>query len=61
MKALSTRTHICKCGCELDRDHNAAINILQLGPHTLGHREMSTLGERHPLAQLELASQDPAG
>ena len=30
-KALSTRTHICKCGCVLDRDHNAAINILQLG------------------------------
>lgn len=30
-KTLSTRTHSCKCGCELDRDHNAAINILQLG------------------------------
>jgi putative transposase len=30
-KTLSTRTHKCKCGCELDRDHNAAINILQLG------------------------------
>jgi putative transposase len=30
-KSLSTRTHSCKCGCELDRDHNAAINILQLG------------------------------
>lgn len=30
-KALSTRTHSCKCGCVLDRDHNAAINILQLG------------------------------
>ncbi|NEO82462.1 transposase, partial [Moorena sp. SIO4G3] len=27
-KSLSTRTHICKCGCKLDRDHNAAINIL---------------------------------
>jgi putative transposase len=30
-KTLSTRTHSCKCGCVLDRDHNAAINILQLG------------------------------
>jgi putative transposase len=30
-KSLSTRTHSCKCGCELDRDHNAAINILQFG------------------------------
>jgi len=27
-KSLSTRTHICKCGCILDRDENAAINIL---------------------------------
>ncbi|MEB3881832.1 transposase, partial [Lyngbya sp. CCY1209] len=26
-KSLSTRTHVCQCGCELDRDHNAAINI----------------------------------
>lgn len=27
-KSLSVRTHICKCGCVLDRDLNAAINIL---------------------------------
>ncbi len=27
-KSLSVRTHICKCGCVLDRDFNAAINIL---------------------------------
>jgi len=27
-KSLSTRSHICKCGCEMDRDPNAAINIL---------------------------------
>lgn len=27
-KALSVRTHICKCGTILDRDHNAALNIL---------------------------------
>ncbi len=33
-KSLSTRTHICKCGCELDRDHNAAINILNRVGHT---------------------------
>jgi putative transposase len=30
-KSLSTRTHICSCGCRLDRDENAAINILNLG------------------------------
>lgn len=27
-KSLSTRTHICACGCELHRDLNAALNIL---------------------------------
>jgi putative transposase len=30
-KALSDRWHSCECGAELDRDHNAAINILRLG------------------------------
>ncbi len=38
-KSLSTRTHICKCGCELDRDTNASINILNRGLSTLGRRE----------------------
>ena len=28
-KTLSTRTHVCKCGCVMDRDFNAARNILQ--------------------------------
>ncbi|MFM7372334.1 MAG: zinc ribbon domain-containing protein, partial [Sphaerospermopsis kisseleviana] len=27
-KSLSVRTHVCNCGCVLERDHNAAINIL---------------------------------
>jgi putative transposase len=30
-KELSERWHSCECGCELDRDHNAALNILRLG------------------------------
>jgi len=30
-KSLSVRTHICSCGCVLDRDENAARNILALG------------------------------
>jgi putative transposase len=38
-KSLSMRTHVCRCGCELDRDHNAAINILQTGIGTVGHTE----------------------
>jgi putative transposase len=28
-KELSERWHSCECGCELDRDHNAAMNILR--------------------------------
>ncbi|AOY78733.1 transposase [Moorena producens JHB] len=36
-KSLSTRTHTCKCGCVLDRDHNAAINILKRALGTVGH------------------------
>jgi putative transposase len=36
-KSLSTRTHICRCGCVLDRDWNAAINILKLALSTAGH------------------------
>src|SRR5438270_8857542 len=30
-KMLDERWHSCDCGTELDRDHNAALNILRLG------------------------------
>jgi putative transposase len=36
-KSLSVRTHVCKCGFMLDRDWNAAINILKLALSTTGH------------------------
>ncbi|AHJ26614.1 transposase [Nodularia spumigena CS-584] len=36
-KSLSTRSHICECGFVLDRDWNAAINILKLALSTVGH------------------------
>jgi putative transposase len=36
-KSLSTRTHVCECGFELDRDWNAAINILKIALSTVGH------------------------
>ena len=39
-KSLSQRTHRCVyCGVVLDRDSNAAINILELGLRTVGHTE----------------------
>ncbi|MFL5704273.1 MAG: RNA-guided endonuclease InsQ/TnpB family protein [Ktedonobacteraceae bacterium] len=34
-KELEERRHTCSCGCSLDRDHNAAINILRLGLQAL--------------------------
>jgi putative transposase len=36
-KSLSIRTHACQCGFILDRDWNAAINILKLALSTTGH------------------------
>ncbi len=46
-KSLSVRTHICpSCGVVLDRDHNAALNILAKAlAGTLGHRETSSSEE----------------
>ncbi|BAY50092.1 putative transposase, truncation (plasmid) [Scytonema sp. HK-05] len=34
-KKLHERWHSCQCGCSLERDHNAAINIRN---RALGHR-----------------------
>jgi putative transposase len=42
-KSLSVRTHICRCGCLLDRDHNAAINILDKALRQTGY-QLSTAG-----------------
>ena len=51
-KTLSTRTHICGCGAILDRDHNAARNILTKGLkqaginlNTVGHTEINSWGQ----------------
>jgi putative transposase len=35
-KSLDERWHSCECGCELDRDTNAAINLLRLGRRQRG-------------------------
>ena len=39
-KSLSTRTYVCKCGFVMDRDWNAAINILKLALSTVGIRSL---------------------
>jgi len=51
-KSLSIRTHICSCGAVLDRDHNAARNILAKGLkqagitlNTVGHTEINAWGQ----------------
>ena len=36
-KSLSVRTHVCECGFVMDRDWNAAINILKSALSTVGH------------------------
>jgi putative transposase len=41
-KTLEVRTHVCGCGLVIDRDTNAAINILKLA--TRGQRECQAYG-----------------
>jgi putative transposase len=43
-KTLSIRTHTCKCGCVLQRDVNAAINILNLAKATIGQMGSNATG-----------------
>jgi transposase, IS605 OrfB family, central region len=51
-KSLSIRTHVCLCGAVLDRDHNAALNILAKGLrqsgiilNTVGHTGINAWGQ----------------
>lgn len=45
-KSLSMRTHRCNhCGFVIDRDWNAAINILKLALRTVGHTETHVSGD----------------
>ncbi|MFB8796163.1 MAG: transposase [Microcoleus sp.] len=51
-KTLSTRTHVCKCGCVMDRDFNAARNILSRGLGTVGHTGIFALDASNALGEL---------
>ncbi|MEP0760396.1 transposase [Trichocoleus sp. DQ-A2] len=51
-KSLSVRTHVCGCGTVLDRDHNAALNILAkalrqtgIDLNTAGHAGINAFGQ----------------
>jgi putative transposase len=49
-KTLSTRTHKChNCGFVLDRDWNAALNILKIALSTVGHTGTSTPADENDL------------
>ena len=56
-KSLSTRTHTCNCGLVLDRDENAAVNILKAAlkqlSTTVGHTESNASGESDPCCKQE--------
>ncbi|MEQ9671785.1 RNA-guided endonuclease InsQ/TnpB family protein, partial [Coleofasciculus sp. G2-EDA-02] len=43
-KSLSTRTHVCSCGLILQRDWNAAINILLKAKSRGGHPQSNAVG-----------------
>ncbi|MFB2969124.1 RNA-guided endonuclease InsQ/TnpB family protein [Aerosakkonema sp. BLCC-F183] len=44
-KSLSTRTHVCSCGLILQRDWNAAINILLKAKSTVGQTGSNANGD----------------
>ncbi len=55
-KTLCTRTHKCKCGCILDRDKNAAKNILLIGLSTVGHTGFKAWGDETSILAAEKLS-----
>ena len=44
-QTLNDRTYVCDCGLELDRDHNAAINILNKALHTASSAGIYACGD----------------
>jgi putative transposase len=67
-KSLSVRTHVCRCGTVLDRDHNAALNILakalrQVGLeiNTVGHTEINAWGQIDLYSLVATSTSKPTG
>ncbi|MEK0185193.1 transposase [Microcoleus anatoxicus] len=67
-KSLSVRTHICSCGTVLDRDHNAALNILAKGLrqaginlNTAGHAGINAWGQTDKNSLVVTSTGKPTG
>jgi len=65
-KSLSVRTHICECGTVLDRDHNAALNILAkalrqagINLNTVGHTGINAWGQTDLYSLVETPASKP--
>jgi len=67
-KALSVRTHVCGCGTVLDRDHNAALNILAkalrqaaIDLNTVGHTGINAWGQTDLYSLMVTSTSKPTG
>ena len=67
-KSLSVRTHVCECGTVLDRDHNAALNILAkalrqagINLNTEGHSGINACGQTDLYSLVVTSTSKPTG
>jgi putative transposase len=67
-KSLSVRTHVCGCGTVLDRDHNAALNILAVALrqagidlNTAGHAGINAFGQNDLYSLVVTSTSKPTG